>query len=223
MARFEIVTREALKMIRVVIDNETVRAESGALHYMRGRIEMTSSAPSAGGFLKSLVTGENIFRPTYTGTGEIFFGPPIYGEYEILELQGDEWILDQGAYVCSDATIELNAIRNKAVTALFGGEGWFQTSVKGTGKVVVQAHGKVERLELKGEKLSVDGGFAIARTGGLKFEVQKASKSLLGSMTSGEGLLSTFEGTGTVLIAPVPNVYANLISSISGLIPRGKG
>jgi uncharacterized protein (AIM24 family) len=222
MAQFEIVAHEELKMVRCVIDNETVRAESGALHYMRGQIEMTSAAPSMGGFLKSVVAGENIFRPTYKGTGEIFFGPPIFGEYEILNLSGQEWILEQGSYVCSDMAIEVGVWRNKALSAFFGGEGWFQTSVKGTGKVVMQAPGKVQRIDLAGDKLSVDGKFALARTAGLKFEVQKATKSMLGSLSSGEGLLSTFEGTGTVLIAPVPNVYQNLVTLITGAMPRSK-
>jgi uncharacterized protein (AIM24 family) len=222
MARFEVVSQDGLKLLRCEINGEMVRAESGALHYMRGRIEMTSAAPSVGGFLKSVMTRENIFRPTYQGTGEIFFGPPIFGEYEILDLAGEEWILEQGSYVCSDAAIEVGAFRNKAVSALLGGEGWFQTSVKGTGKVVMQAPGKVQRIELKGEKLSVDGKFALARTSGLTFEVQKASRSLLGSVTSGEGLLSTFDGSGTVLIAPIPNVFQNLYTSITGAMPKVK-
>jgi uncharacterized protein (AIM24 family) len=169
-----------------------------------------------------MVTSENIFRPTYQGTGEIFFGPPIFGEYVILDLHNEEWILERGSYVCSDIAIEVGAWRNKALSALLGGEGWFQTSVKGTGQVVMQAPGQVERIELKGEKLSVDGKFALARTAGLKFEVQKAAKSMLGSLSSGEGLLSTFEGTGTVLIAPVPNVYQNLLDLFLGAIPRAK-
>ncbi|QDU26875.1 hypothetical protein ETAA8_19590 [Anatilimnocola aggregata] len=222
MAHFEIVAREGLKMVRCELNSETVRAESGALHYMRGRIEIATPAPSVGGMLKSFVTSENIFRPTYQGTGEIFFGPPIYGEYEVLDLQNEEWILEQGSYVCSDQAVEIGVWRNKAFSALLGGEGWYQTLVKGTGKVVMQAPGQVERIELRGEKLSVDGRFALARTSGLKFEVQKASRSLLGSVTSGEGLLSTFEGTGTVLIAPVPNVFQNLVDSIRAVIPRGK-
>jgi len=222
MAQFEIVAQEGLKMVRCVIQNETVRAESGALHYMRGKIEMTSSAPSVGGFLKSVVTRENIFRPTYQGTGEVFFGPPIFGEYEILDLAGEEWILEQGSYVCSDIAVEVGVWRNKALSAFFGGEGWFQTSVKGSGKVVMQAPGKVQRIDLRDEKLSVDGKFALARTSGLKFEVQKAAKSILGSLSSGEGLLSTFEGTGTVLIAPVPNVNQNLLNLITGAMPRAK-
>jgi uncharacterized protein (AIM24 family) len=222
MARFEVVSQDGLKLVRCVIENEMVRAESGALHYMRGRIEMTSAAPSVGGFLKGVMTRENIFRPTYQGIGEIFFGPPIFGEYEILDLAGDQWILEQGSYVSSDATIEIGTFRNKAVSALLGGEGWFQTSVKGTGKVVMQAPGKVQRIELKGDKLSVDGRFALARTADLKFEVQKATRSIFGSVTSGEGLLSTFEGTGTVLIAPIPNVFQNLYTSITGAMPKAK-
>jgi uncharacterized protein (AIM24 family) len=175
-----------------------------------------------GGFLKSVVSRENIFRPTYQGTGEIFFGPPIFGEYEILDLQGEEWILEQGSYVCSEAGVEIGVWRNKALTAFFGGEGWFQTSVKGTGKVVIQAPGKVQRIELRGDKLSVDGRFALARTAGINFQVQKAAKSIIGSLTSGEGLINSFEGTGTVLIAPVPNVFQNLYSLITGAMPKGK-
>jgi uncharacterized protein (AIM24 family) len=220
MAQFEVVAREELKMIRCVIDNESVRAESGALHYMRGNIELTTAAPSVGGILKSVVSRESIFRPTYKGKGEIFFGPPTFGEYVILDLAGEEWILEQGAYVCSDLAIEVGVWRNKALSAFLGGEGWFQTSVKGTGKVVMQAPGQVERIDLRGEKLSVDGKFAIARTAGVNFEVQKAARSMLGSLSSGEGLLSTFEGHGAVLIAPVPNVYQNLVNLILGAMPH---
>jgi uncharacterized protein (AIM24 family) len=222
MAHIEIVSQDGLKMIKCVLNNEIVRAESGALHYMRGKVEMVATAPSVGGFFKSLATSENIVRPTYQGTGEVYFGPPIFGEYGILDLQDEEWILDRGSYVCSDSAIEVGVWRNKALSAFFGGEGWFQTSVKGTGKVVMQAPGRIERIELRDEKLSVDGRFALARTAGLKFEVQKAAKSLLGSLTSGEGLLSIFEGTGTVLIAPIPNVFQNLVTAITAAIPPGK-
>ena len=222
MALFEIVAREELKMVRCVIDNEVVQAESGALHYMRGNIEMTSAAPSVGGFLKSMVTRENIFRPTYKGKGEIFFGPPIFGEYEILDLRGEEWILEQGSYVCSEPSLEIGVWRNPAFTALLGGEGWFQTSVKGSGKLVMQAPGKVERLELQNDTLSVDGRFAVARTSGLNFTVQRATRSMLGAMTSGEGLLNIFQGTGSVLIAPVPNVFQNVIERVTAGIPRPK-
>ncbi len=215
MATFEVVEKQGLKMIKATINNETVRAEAGALHYLRGQIKIETPAPTAGGFLKSMVTSETVFKPTYTGTGEIYFGPPIFGEYMPLEVQpGYEWILDRGAYVCSDATIEVGAFRNKAVTGIMGGEGWFQTKISGQGMVMLQAPGPLEYVDLQNDRLVVDGRFAVARQAHLNFSVQKATKSLLGSFASGEGLVNVIEGSGRVYIAPVPNIYASLIDHV---------
>ena len=113
MVEYEIVNKEELRMVKATLNGDTVRAESGALHYMIGNIEMVTKAPSVGGFLKSVVSSEDIFRPTYTGTGEVFFGPPTFGEYHILELNGNSMVLDQGAYICSDEGIEVGIMRNK--------------------------------------------------------------------------------------------------------------
>lgn len=217
MAQFEIIKKQELKMVKATLNHEQIRAESGALHYMQGKLELESKMPSATGFLKSFVTGENVFKPVYSGTGEIFFGPPTFGEYLILTLNNEEWILDKSAYICSDIGVEVGAYTNKAISGLFSGEGFFQTSVKGSGQVVIHAPGEVERIKLVNDKLAVDGSFAIARTAGLNFSVQKATKSIMGSMTSGEGLLNVFEGTGTVLIAPVSNIYFNLASMIMSM------
>lgn len=221
MATFEIIEQEKLKMIKATISDETIRAEAGALHYMQGQIELKTEMPSAAGFLKSMVTQEKVFRPTYTGTGEIYFGPPIFGEYMILDVE-EPWVLDRGAYVCSDKEIEVGAYRNKAVTALLGGEGWFQTQVTGRGKVVLQAPGPLQVVDLQNDRLTVDGNFAVARQEKLDFSVKRAAKGLLGSATSGEGLVNVIEGTGRVYIAPVPNAYVSLAHHIlaSMIIPH---
>lgn len=217
MADFEIIEKQGLKMIKATIRNETIRSESGAMHYMKGHVEIESKMPGAGGLLKSMVTKENVFRPIYTGTGEVYFGPPIFGEYTVLELGGEAWVLDRGAYVCSDVTIEVGAFRNKAISGLVGGEGFFQTKVEGAGKVVVQSPGPMEAVDLTNERLTVDGSFAIARQAHLDYRVRKATKGVLGSMTSGEGLVNVIEGTGRVFIAPVPNVYQNLADHMGTL------
>ncbi|MCF2150727.1 AIM24 family protein [Desmonostoc muscorum LEGE 12446] len=52
MAIFEVIERESLRLVKVTLQNETVRTESGAMYYIRGNIQMESKAPSAGGFLK---------------------------------------------------------------------------------------------------------------------------------------------------------------------------
>lgn len=219
MANFEIIERESLRLVKVSLQNETVRTESGAMYYILGNITMQSKAPSAGGFLKSLATGENIFRPTYTGTGELYLEPSLSG-FHILELDGSEWILDSGSYWASDGSVEIGVERNKAITGLVGGEGWFQTKVKGKGKVVMVAQGPVEVINLRNDRLVVDGNFAIARTSTLNYRVEKATKSILGSMTSGELLVNTFEGTGTVLLAPVPNWQVMMLRQIKAAMPQ---
>ncbi len=220
MATFEVIERQGLRMVKATINNETIRAEAGALHYMQGDVTLESKAPTAGGFLKSLVTQESIFRPTYRGTGEIFFGPPTFGEYTTMSLSGDAWVLDKGAYVCSDIAIDVGVYRNQAVAGLISGEGFFQTRVEGEGNVVIYSQGPLETIDLSNDKLVVDGSFAVARQASLKFSVQKASKGFIGSMTSGEGFVNVIEGTGRVLLAPVPNIHVNLVNEIrSGMTP----
>ncbi|NDJ23186.1 AIM24 family protein [Nostoc sp. B(2019)] len=219
MANFEVIEQEGLRLVKISLQNETVRTESGAMYYIRGNIAMQSKPPSAGGFLKSLATGENIFRPTYTGSGELYLEPSLSG-FHILELDGSEWILDSGAYWASDGSVEVGIERNKLISGLIGGEGLFQTKVKGRGKVVMVAQGPVEVVHLQNDRLVVDGNFAIARTTTLNYRVEKATKSFFGSMTSGEFLVNTFEGTGTVLLAPVPYWQVMLLRQITAAIPK---
>ena len=68
MPQFEVVEFEKMKLLRATLQGETVRSESGAMHYMLGNIEMQSKMPGIGKMFKSMATGESVFRPTYTGT-----------------------------------------------------------------------------------------------------------------------------------------------------------
>jgi uncharacterized protein (AIM24 family) len=44
MASFEIIDKEGSRLVKITLENETVRAESGAMYYMRGNIVMESKA-----------------------------------------------------------------------------------------------------------------------------------------------------------------------------------
>lgn len=205
MAKFEIIEEEGLRLIKVLMNKETIRAEAGALFYFLGDIRMESQGTGGvGGFFKALATGETLVRPSYTGTGELYLEPSFEG-YHILNLQGEEWVMDTGGYWASEGSVQVDAKRNKLLTGLFGGEGLFQTTAKGEGQVVIKTPGPIEEVHLKNDRLVVDGTFAVARSATLNYTVTKATKSLLGSFTSGEGFVNTYEGTGTVLMAP--NAY----------------
>ncbi len=225
MPMYEVFDEQELRMVKVTLNGDTVRAESGALHYMIGNIEMVTKKPSVGGFLKSMVSGESVFRPTYTGTGEVFFGPPTFGEYHILELNDESMILDAGAYICSDEGIEVGIIRNKGIASMaFGGEGIYQTTVSGTGTLVYYSDGPIQEINLQNSTLTVDGNFAVARDASLNYETRMLGKGTLSKLAGGEGFVNIISGTGKVYLSPVPSRFNNLASrvikdTIGGIVP----
>ena len=210
---FDVIKRERLKMVKIELENSAFRYEASAMHYMQGNLELESNVPGVGKLFKSLITREKVIKPVIRGTGTVHLAPS-FGDFTILDLENDEWILDQGAYYASEMGIELGAFTNRAISAMFSGEKWFQTVVAGTGKVVIISPGPLETIDLVNDKLVVDGTFAVARTSGVELKVAKAAKGLFSSYISGEGLVNTFTGTGKVLIAPVDNYYNTLIHTV---------
>lgn len=216
---FEVVEKETLKFLKAELNNTAVRYESGGLYYMQGNLEMEANLPSAGGFLKSMVTRESVVKPIIRGSGTVWF-EPSFGNFTFLDLNNEEWILDKGAYYASEMGIEIGSFTNKSMSGLFSGEGFFQTKVSGTGKVVVLSNGPLETIELSNGKLVVDGSFAVARQASVQLTVTKANKGLFSSMISGEGIVNTFTGTGKVMIAPAANRYITMINYLSSIHKR---
>lgn len=217
--KFDIVEKETLKFLKAEFENSAVRYESGGMYYMQGNLDLEANLPTAGGFLKSMVTRESVVKPVIRGSGTVWF-EPTFGNFTIMEMNGDEWILDKGAYYASEMGIEIGSFTNKSISGLFSGEGFFQTKVSGTGKVVIFSNGPLETIELNNGKLVVDGSFAVARQSSVQLTVSKANKGIFGSMISGEGIVSTFTGTGKVLIAPAANKYITLINYLSSIHHR---
>ena len=207
-----IVKNEELRLAKITLNGEQFRVESGAMYYMLGNIEMQSKLPSVGGMMKAALTNEKMVRPIYSGEGDLFLEPTA-GHIEILELNSETWILESGSYLGSEMSVEVGIHMEKAFTSFKSGEGMinFQTKVSGTGKVLCKCQGPVEKINLNNGKLVVDGKFAFARTASLDFKCQMATKSIFGTATSGEGMVRVFEGTGTVLISPVPYFSAKLV------------
>ena len=217
--QFEVVEKETLKFLKADFENSAIRYESGGMYYMQGNLDLEANLPTAGGFLKSMVTRESVVKPVIRGSGTVWF-EPTFGNFTVMELGGEEWILDKGAYYASEMGIEIGSFTNKSISGLFSGEGFFQTKVSGTGKIVILSNGPLETIELKNGKLVVDGSFAVARQSSVQLTVSKANKGIFGSMISGDGIVSTFTGTGKVLIAPAANKYITLINYLSSIHRR---
>ncbi|MFI3185461.1 MAG: AIM24 family protein [Methylococcaceae bacterium] len=202
-----------LKMLRVTLDKSELLIEPGALYFMKGTLQLESGVQGgiAKGLMRKFMTGETLFQSRIKGSGEIYL-EPSFGHYMLFNIDKDALILDKRAFHCASAGLEVSAkIQQNVSSALFGGEGFFQTQVKGTGIVVLNSPVPVSELLTydlaAGEKLSVDGNFAFVRTANVSFHAEKSGKSLFQSVTSGEGLLQTFTGPGMVWIAPTQGVY----------------
>ena len=202
-----------LKMLRIKLDNSELVIEPGALYFMKGNLQLESSSQGgiAKGLMRKFMTGETLFQSRIKGTGEVYL-EPTFGHYLLFNIDNDALIVDKGAFHCASAGLEVSSkIQRNVSSALFGGEGFFQTQIKGSGIVALNSPVPISELLTydlaAGEKLSVDGNFAFVRIASVSFHAEKSGKSLFQSVTSGEGLLQTFTGPGTVWIAPTQGIY----------------
>jgi uncharacterized protein (AIM24 family) len=205
MSHFEIVETEGMRYVRIRVADETVRAESGALSYMTGQITMQSPLPGVGSAVKCLLSDEPLVRPSYSGTGEVYLQPSFHG-YHVFELDGEAWILENGAYWASDGSVELGLHRERIITSFWAGEGFidFQTRVSGHGRVVLNSQGPIREMVLHDDSIAVEGKLVVARTAGLDYSVRRPSRSIIGYWLSGENLVRVYQGTGKVLMAVAP-------------------
>lgn len=205
-----------LRQVRIILEDSSVKLESGALSYMKGEIEIKTKTGGVVGlgkkFLNSKLTGETMFKPTYEGTGEIFL-EPSFGHFALIELEDEEIIVDDGLFYACEEDVEVGAAMQKSVSSmLFGNEGIYQTSISGSGIVVLEIpvpESEIFKCKLFNDTLKVDGNFAVLRTSNIKFTVEKSS-SLIGSVTNGEGVLNVYSGTGEVWLLPTMSIYQDL-------------
>lgn len=206
-----------LKQVRILLDSSAVTLESGVLSYMKGDIEIHSNVGGVLGLGKKLfaskVTGETMFKPMYKGTGEIFL-EPSFGHFALLELEDEEIIVDDGLFFACESNVEVGVSRVKSLSSMaLGNEGYFQIKLSGSGIVVLEIpvpEKEVFKCTLIDDTLKVDGNFVILRNGNIDFTVEKAAKSIVGSVTSGEGFLNVYRGTGQVWLIPTKSVYDKL-------------
>lgn len=206
MAEFEIESTEGMHWVKVTLNDDSIRAEKGALNRYKGNITMITPLPSLRSMWISLFSEESLYRPRYKGTGEVYLDSSL-GGFRIMEIhQGETWIVDNGGYWASDDEIDIAVRRERFGTAFWAGEGffWYQTQVRGEGKVVLAATGPVEEITLNDERLVVDGRMVIARTDGIKYTVRRPTHSFFSYLLSGQKCAHVYQGTGRLLISTTP-------------------
>ncbi|MCQ2481895.1 MAG: AIM24 family protein [Clostridia bacterium] len=214
------------RQVIATLDSNGVIIQAGAMQIMAGSIEAATNIKGAGDLLKkavsAAVTKETVIKPKYSGTGQIVLEPTF--RYVILQ-DMDDWngsmVIEDGLFLACDDTVDITVTaRSTFSSAILGGEGLFNSSLKGKGIVVLESPVPLDELfiiDLDNDVLKIDGNMAIAWSGGLKFTVERTTKTLIGSAASQEGLVNVYRGTGRVLVAPVACNYNITIPTPVGL------
>ena len=190
----------------------TVVTQAGSMQWMIGKVEATTGLKGAGDFLgkmiKGAVTKESAVKPEYTGKGFVVLEPT----YKFLILQdladwgADGMTVEDGMFLACEGTVKRNIVSRKSISsAIAGGEGLFNLSLSGTGVACLESNvplNELVEIELNNEELKIDGNLAVCWSSGLKFTVERSTKTLIGSALSGEGLVNVYRGTGKVLMSP---------------------
>lgn len=208
------------RQVFVALNNDEFIISAGKMQWTIGKVETASDVKGIGDFLgkavKGAVTKESAVKPKYKGTGYLMLEPTY--KFIIIEDIAN-WnggmVLEDGMFLGCDGNIEQNIIaRSNLSSAVFGSEGLFNLKLSGRGLAVLESpvpRDELIEIELENDEIRIDGSYAVAWSGTLDFSVEKATKTLIGSAVSGEGLVNVYRGTGKVLMSPlVPKSYANL-------------
>lgn len=202
--KHEILYKPSFSVARVMLDpGEAIRAESGAMVSMSPTITIDSKMSGGlGKTLGRLIGGESLFQTTFTassGPGEVLLAPSVIGDIMSLQLANSGYMVTSGSYLAGDSGLQMET--KASVKAFFAGEGLFMMRISGTGTLLLSSFGAVHGVELvANQPYIVDTGHIVAFQDTMQYNVRRITRSIFGSMSSGEGYVAEFVGPGVVYL-----------------------
>lgn len=182
---------------------ESIVGESDAMSSMAADLDMKASFNGGffSGLAKKFLGGESLFINTFTNNTSapkrvtLVQGTP--GDMREVELTGDSFCLQPGAYIASTEGVKLG-LKYAGLASFIGREGLFKLQVSGHGKVWYGAYGGLLEKQIDGEYI-VDTSHLVAYEPQMKLKVQMAG-GIFSSFFGGEGLVTRVCGTGKIII-----------------------
>ena len=201
------------RQLMVTLDGENgVAVQAGAMQWMAGDVHATTGVKGVGDLMgktfRGIASNESIIKPEYERNGVLMLEPTY--RYILLE-DVSTWdgglIMENGMFLACYDTVKQKISGKKSVSsAMLGNEKFWNLKLEGEGICALESNvprSEIIEIRLQDDVLKIDGSFAICWSGNLKFTVERAGKSLVGSYYSGEGLVNTYSGTGKVWISPL--------------------
>ena len=205
-------------------NGERMITEKGSMVWMSPNMEMDTKGGGVGKMFSKMVSGESMFQNIYTakGDGMIAFGSSFPGQILAIEVgRGTDLIVQKGAFLAGEESVDLSIHFNKKVGAgFFGGEGFIMQKVSGNGVAFIEIDGELQQYELvPGQQLVVDSGYLAAMEGSVTMDIQTV-KGVKNKFLGGEGFFNTvLTGPGKVWLQTMP--ISNVANAIRPYIPTG--
>jgi len=214
----------AFPLVEVTLaSGEEIQIERGCMVYHTGDVslegKMNSSGGGLGGLVKavgrSIVSGESMFITRAKGLNDgarIALAPGMPGAIRELTLGENQWHIRDQAFFACDASVSYEIKRQSVGKALFGGTGgFFIMETRGTGSMLIASYGDLIEITLDGSQpFVIDNTHVVAWTTTLDYDIKVASGTF--GFTTGEGLVNSFNGRGSVFI------QTRNIESLAGVI-----
>lgn len=211
---------------------ERIVCESNAMVMMEQNLDLNGRMQ--GGFLGSLArrmaNGESFFQQNITATrggGDCLLAPTSPGAIQLLEVSPTQhYCLNDGVFLACTDGVAVNTRMQSLGNALFSGSGGlFIMEASGQGQLAVSGFGgSVFTLDVEqGKDIIIDNSHVVAWDRQLHFEPSVTSQqrsgllgNLVNSVTSGEGIVLKFRGTGKVVICSRnKTAYADMIRKMA--------
>jgi uncharacterized protein (TIGR00266 family) len=202
--KYEIRYKPAFASIFVTLNpGDSITAEAGAMTSMDGQVSMQTklSGGLIAGLLRKFLGGESMFVNEFTNKTSqpltLVLNQSCVGDIEKFDLNNSEICLQPGAYIAHTPGVNMG-LGWAGFSSFFAGEGLFKLKLSGKGQVFFGAYGGITKKRVNGEFI-VDSSHLVAYPGDMKLQLKLAG-GLIGSVTSGEGLVSKISGQGDIYL-----------------------
>lgn len=223
---YEIVGTPFPAVVCYLKKGDVMLSDSGAMAWMDPCMQMgTTSNGGIGKAFGRMFSGETMFLNTYTATadGKISFASSFPGEIRKYDIEpGKEIVVQKSAYLAGESTVDRTIFFNKkAMTGIFGGEGFIMSKLSGKGTVFVEIDGSTVEYDLApGQQIVVDTGYVAIMDATCTMTTQSVP-GLKNKMFGGEGFFNTvITGPGRVVLQTMP--ISAIAGSLAQFFPSGK-
>ncbi len=202
--KYEIRYKPTFACIFVTLQpGEQVTAEAGAMVSMDSGITMKTefSGGLIQALLRSFLGGEslfvNIFRNSSQKPQTVVLTQSVIGDIHRIDLNQGTICFQPGAYIAHTPGVNMG-VRWAGFASWFAGEGLFKLQFSGTGRVFYGCYGGIMEKTIAGEFI-VDNSHLVAYEPNITMNI-RMSGGILGSLTSGEGLVNKLKGRGKIYL-----------------------